>query len=112
MSSFTEAIIGSVKPVACKKMSDPKSSTKVPLVVDVDGTLLRTDLLLESAFALMAAAPQTSLMLLVWLSQGKACLKRRVAERTDIPFGTIPMNETLLEFLKAERAKGRQLYLA
>ena len=73
-----------------------------PLYVDVDGTLLRTDLLLESIFALLRKNPLFLLRLPLWLLKGKAALKFEVASRVHIDPASLPYREDLLEFLKAE----------
>ena len=58
----------------------PPVDRPVPLVVDLDGTLVRTDLLLESVFMLAKRSPLHLLLVPLWLAGGKACLKRRLAE--------------------------------
>jgi 4-hydroxybenzoate polyprenyltransferase len=83
-----------------------------PLYVDVDGTLLRTDLLLESIFALLRKNPLFLLRLPLWLLKGKAALKFEVASRVHIDPASLPYREDLLEFLKAESSRGRKVYLA
>lgn len=87
-------------------------STDVPLVVDLDGTLLRTDTLLESLLALARARPARLLALPLWWARGRAHLKRRLAECTDIDAATLPYDAQVLELLRAERARGRHLVLA
>ena len=44
----------------------------VPLFVDLDGTLIKTDLLIESAFFLLKKQPWMLLVMLYWLAFGKA----------------------------------------
>jgi len=83
-----------------------------PLVVDLDGTLIRSDLLLESAFALLAAAPLRLPVVLAALAQGRAALKASLAAEADLDIAHLPYNEEFLAFLRAERARGRRLYLA
>ena len=51
----------------------------LPLVVDIDGTLKRSDLLAESGFSLIRHRPNRSLKPPVWLAAAKANLKRRFA---------------------------------
>ena len=51
----------------------------VPLVVDLDGTLLRTDMLHESALILLRDRPLAVLRIPSWLRHGKAALKQRLA---------------------------------
>lgn len=82
-----------------------------PLVVDLDGTLIRTDLLHESALQLARSRPLQALLLPVWLAQGKAAMKRRIAERTALDASTLPYDGALLDWLRSERARGRRLVL-
>uniref|UniRef100_UPI003EB8F1C0 hypothetical protein n=1 Tax=Acinetobacter sp. LH3_13 TaxID=3434463 RepID=UPI003EB8F1C0 len=50
-----------------------------PIVVDLDGTLIRTDLLQESATLFLARNPLGILQVLLWLTAGRAALKARLA---------------------------------
>lgn len=91
----------------------PQTTTALrPLVVDLDGTLLCTDLLYESFFALMAKAPLKALTSLRSLSRGRAALKAQLAAQVTLDMLTLPVNSAVVAFLKAERAKGRDIYLA
>jgi len=83
-----------------------------PLCVDLDGTLLNSDLLIESGLAFVHTTPLQLLKPLVWLARGgKAELKAGIASRVDIDVIHLPFNPEVLEFIKAERAKGRQIVL-
>lgn len=83
-----------------------------PLVVDLDGTLVTTDLLLESLFVLAKRRPLRLLMVPIWLSRGKAALKRHLAEEAlpDVP--SLPYRRDLIEYLEAARRQGTPLVLA
>ncbi|MFW6278369.1 MAG: UbiA family prenyltransferase [Halorhodospira sp.] len=83
-----------------------------PLVIDLDGTLLDTDLLFECAFAYLRLNPLGVLTLLIWLFRGKAHLKARLAEAVDLDLENLPFNPALLQHLEAERRQGRSLWLA
>jgi 4-hydroxybenzoate polyprenyltransferase len=83
-----------------------------PLVVDLDGTLIRTDLLFEAFFQLLASHPLKALAAVAALKGGKAALKAHLADESLIEVETLPLNEDVLAFLSAEKAKGRPLYLA
>jgi 4-hydroxybenzoate polyprenyltransferase and related prenyltransferases len=82
-----------------------------PLVVDVDGTLLRTDLLYESVILLLRRRPWCVFLLPFWLLAGKAVMKREIARRVQPDIASLPMHEGLLAWLKGERARGRTLAL-
>jgi 4-hydroxybenzoate polyprenyltransferase/phosphoserine phosphatase len=84
----------------------------VPLFVDLDGTLLKTDLLVESAFFLLKTQPWMLLAMCYWLVLGRARLKAEIAKRIALEFDTLPLQNDLVEFLRTEAATGRPLYLA
>jgi len=83
-----------------------------PLVVDLDGTLLKSDLLLESVLALVKQQPRYLFALPLWLLKGKARFKREVARRVSLDVGLLPYRKDFLDDLRAQRAGGRSLVLA
>lgn len=83
-----------------------------PLVVDLDGTLIRSDLLVETAFAFIGRRPLEAWRLVGWLLQGKAVLKRRLAEQVSINAATLPYSQAALTRIEAARAQGSLLYIA
>ena len=83
-----------------------------PLVVDLDGTLVETDLLLESIARLLRQQPLTLLALPLWLLRGRANLKREVAQRVELDPTLLPYRTALIDYLRAERNKGRPIVLA
>jgi 4-hydroxybenzoate polyprenyltransferase len=84
-----------------------------PLVVDLDGTLIRSDVLVESGFAFTRSAPHRFYEPLLWLArEGKPGLKSRLAAATDLDVTILPYDATVIEWLKGERAAGRTLVLA
>ncbi len=86
--------------------------SKPQLVIDLDGTLIRTDLLIESALALMKANPFYLLLMIYWLTQGKARLKGEIARRVCLDVTTLPYDERVLEYIRGERRGGRPTALA
>ncbi|HEY9022718.1 MAG TPA: UbiA family prenyltransferase, partial [Burkholderiaceae bacterium] len=90
----------------------PARAPEPPLVVDLDGTLLRSDSLIESVFVLAKQRP-ASLLALPWaLRHGRAFFKRWVAERAQPEIATLPFDEAVLEVLRAERSRGRRIVMA
>lgn len=89
-----------------------ETTDRTPLVVDLDGTLIRTDLLVESGFAHLGADPRRTLALVAALRQGKAALKARIAADTDIDVAHLPYDEEVLALIDAARASGRPVHLA
>lgn len=85
---------------------------KSPLCVDLDGTLIKTDLLWESLLALLKQSPLSIFRLPLWLLKGRAHLKHEIARRVTLDVTTLPYQQDLLEFLSKERESGRELLLA
>ncbi|MBR8227719.1 UbiA family prenyltransferase [Burkholderia vietnamiensis] len=84
-----------------------------PLVVDLDGTLIRSDILIESGFAYLKAAPHRFYRPLLWLARGgKPELKTRLAEATDVDVSVLPYDSAVIRWLEEEREGGRSLVLA
>ncbi|MCB1776861.1 MAG: UbiA family prenyltransferase [Candidatus Competibacteraceae bacterium] len=83
----------------------------VPLCIDLDGTLLNSDLLLESALAQLKQSPLSVLHWPRWLAQGKAHLKAQIAQRVDLDIETLPYHAELLTFLHQQKVAGRILIL-
>ncbi len=83
-----------------------------PLVVDLDGTLLRSDLLLETSMAFLRQQPLQFIKPFKWLSHGKAALKEGLAQAIDLDVSVLPYDPEVIAFIELERDKGRQIILA
>lgn len=88
-----------------------KSQSEV-IVVDLDGTLIKTDLLLESANECVLASPLNVLQIPTKLMAGRAALKCYFARYFSQPVDGLPFNRTLLAWLKEQKSLGRYLVLA
>ncbi len=83
-----------------------------PLCVDLDGTLISTDTLMESMLIAVKQKPYLLLLLPIWIFKGRGFLKKKVAD-TSLPDATLlPYKENVIEFLKKEKDKGRKIILA
>lgn len=82
-----------------------------PLAVDLDGTLIHSDLLLESFLLLIKRNPLYLLMLPWWLLKGKAALKREIAQRVSVNPAALPYNAPFVAWLREQKAAGRSLWL-
>ncbi len=87
-------------------------ATERPLCVDLDGTLVKSDTLVDSLLLLARTRPLEALRVPLWLLGGKANLKRQVTARVTLNVERLPYNRPLLEYLMAQRGEGRKLYLA
>jgi 4-hydroxybenzoate polyprenyltransferase/phosphoserine phosphatase len=83
-----------------------------PLCVDLDGTLIRSDLLLESLLLLLKRNPLYLFATVMWLLRGgKARLKAEIASRVTLNPAALPYNSDLIAWIRAERATGREVWL-
>ncbi|MDQ2833245.1 MAG: UbiA family prenyltransferase [Acidobacteriota bacterium] len=88
------------------------ASSLVPLCVDLDGTLVKSDTLYDSALAVARHRPSVLLQFPGWLLQGKAALKRHIASVVQLDVAHLPYNRELLQYLEQQNASGREMYLA
>jgi apolipoprotein N-acyltransferase len=84
---------------------------QIPLCVDLDGTLIKTDLLWESLARLLRRNPFQLLSVLFWWTRGRAFLKRQLVRRVTIDPAALPYHEPFLAFLREQKATGRKLVL-
>jgi 4-hydroxybenzoate polyprenyltransferase len=83
----------------------------VVLALDLDGTVSRTDTLIEAALRLLAESPLQFLALLPALRSGPAAFKHAVATALPLDPATLVYNDAVLDLARAARAAGRAVYL-
>jgi phosphoserine phosphatase len=83
-----------------------------PLVVDLDGTLIKTDMLIESCLLLLRTKPMALFLLPFWLLSGKASLKAKIANLVDFDVRYLPYNHELIVYIKEQKLLGRDIWLA
>lgn len=103
---------GTISSPAGPALEQYPQTAEPPLVVDLDGTLIRSDALVEAVLALLRVRPFMLFMLPVWLLGGRARLKRELAALAPVDATALPYDEALLDWLRAEHGRGRVLVLA
>lgn len=83
----------------------------LPLAVDLDGTLIRGDLFFRSIVAFLLSRPWRAPQMMLWFVNGRAYVKARLSDYAPAP-ETLPYDERVVEWLRAERARGRRIVLA
>lgn len=82
--------------------NDPLKS--IPLVVDLDGTLIQTDLLLEALLIAARKKPWSILLFfMAWMRGGKIAAKNFLAKEIQIDPGTLPYRESVIRLLEEEQ---------
>jgi 4-hydroxybenzoate polyprenyltransferase len=82
-----------------------------PLCVDLDGTVVKTDTLMETFVSALLRDPSVILRLPWWLLRGRAALKQNLARHGVIDAAALPYNDALLAFLEEQKSAGRRLIL-
>jgi 4-hydroxybenzoate polyprenyltransferase len=81
------------------------------LCVDLDGTLIRGNVLWECVLVLLKTKPITLLLFPFWLLSGRASFKRKVAAKVYLDPASLPYRETVLDLLRRQKADGRRIAL-
>ena len=79
-----------------------------PIYVDLEGTLVSTDLLWESLITLVRTHPVDMLRVPLWALRGRSYLKHQLADRVELDVKTLPYRPELLRYLEAEKLRGRR----
>ncbi|WP_298607473.1 UbiA family prenyltransferase [uncultured Thiothrix sp.] len=89
----------------------PDNLSKI-LVVDLDGTLLKSDILIENVLIFIKKHPLKIYQLFFWLLRGKIELKRKLAEKIDIDVTQLPYNNEVLSLINQRKQLGHKIILA
>jgi 4-hydroxybenzoate polyprenyltransferase len=98
---------------ATNRAVDPNlagGAARLPLCVDLDGTLVRSDTLIDS---LMSGMRNWRIWraLVILLTKGRAAMKQEIARIEPVDAASLPYNDDLLHYLRTEKAGGRKLVL-
>lgn len=88
-----------------------RDTRDLPLAVDLDGTLIRTDIFTRQMLALAARRPWRLPQMALWFVNGRAYVKARLAAFAPAP-GALPYDERVVAWLREEKARGRTIVLA
>lgn len=83
-----------------------------PLCIDLDGTLIKTDLLLESFLVLIKQKPWAIFCIPFWLMKGKTYLKSQIADQADLDYSVLPYCQLVLDYMQQAKDEGRKVILA
>ncbi|HEX7655209.1 MAG TPA: apolipoprotein N-acyltransferase [Verrucomicrobiae bacterium] len=82
------------------------------MVVDLDGTLIRSDMMWESMARLLRRNPAMLFPILWWWWHGRAYLKQQLAARVQVDPTQLACNESFLAWLWEQKKSGRKIILA
>jgi len=87
-------------------------NSSVPLIVDLDHTLIETDLLFLSSLGVLSKRPWLIGHYLFWLSKGKGFLKDQLVRRFEINIPELPYNESVISYIMERKKEGSKIVLA
>jgi 4-hydroxybenzoate polyprenyltransferase/phosphoserine phosphatase len=96
---------------ALVQSKSPDGNTR-PLVVDLDGTLLRSDMLIETTFSQIGNSLNLIKRFLGLSVRNKATLKHVLGETAIIEPATLPYDAVVMARIRDAKAAGRKVYLA
>ncbi|MEZ4742452.1 MAG: UbiA family prenyltransferase [Bdellovibrionota bacterium] len=101
---------------SAKEISPPNremisSPIDVPICIDLDGTLIQTDSLVECISLFLKQNPLGIFLIFLWILRGKSHFKWQLARKTKIDYAALPYNKKLISFLNKEYSKNRSVVL-
>ncbi|MDQ8188469.1 hypothetical protein QEH53_22960, partial [Pelagicoccus sp. SDUM812002] len=90
--------------------SPPLATNQLPLCVDLDGTLIRTDSLHELVLKTLKKSPLKAVSIPFWILEGKASFKARLMAENELKVSLLPYNTEILKYIREAR-KTRKVYL-
>jgi 4-hydroxybenzoate polyprenyltransferase/phosphoserine phosphatase len=88
-----------------------KTESYETVFVDLDGTILRTDLFAEAVLQLLRKNIFSIFKILFWVIQGRAYAKEKVAQAIDLDVAHLPFEQQLLEYLRYQKGLGKHVIL-
>lgn len=82
-----------------------------PLCVDLDGTLIKSNLSVEALLRWIKVNPLRLFLALAWLARGRARLKAELAGRVELEMERLPLNDAAVEWLREQKRAGRTIVL-
>lgn len=87
-------------------------NNKKPLVVDLDGTLIKSDILVETLLKYLKLDLFNIFRFIMLMFKGKSYVKQEIADNVDIDVSLLPYNQEVLDLITREKQSGREIVLA
>ncbi|MDB2590592.1 hypothetical protein N9Y32_06160 [Candidatus Thioglobus sp.] len=87
-------------------------SKNIPLIVDLDHTLINTDLLFESSKGVLRQQPWLIFLYPFWFFQGKGYLKDQLVRRFTMDVSTLPYIQDTIDYINERKKQGSTIILA
>jgi len=84
---------------------------KRTIAVDLDGTLIKTDILHESLILYLKGNPLRLFLIISWLLKGIKHTKCMLSENVRLDISSLPYNQRLIDWLRIQKKEGNELIL-
>lgn len=101
-----------LRPVDASHPRPKPASDPVPICVDLDGTLVKSDTLQDAMILLLRHRPWKLFAALPLLLKSKARFKQQITHLMPLDVHRLPWNRAVLRYIREERASGRTIVLA
>ena len=88
------------------------NNNTIPLIVDLDHTLIDTDLLFLSSLGVLTKRPWLIGHYFFWLWKGKGYLKDQLVRRFEINIPELPYNDCVISYIMLRKKEGCKIILA
>lgn len=88
-----------------------EKANNVPLCVDLDGTLIYTDSILEATILAVKHKPWLIFVLFFWILKGKNYFKHNVLLIAKPDAELLPYNQDVIDLIKQAKSEGRRIVL-
>ena len=86
-------------------------NSTTPLIVDLDHTLIDTDLLFLSSLGVLTKSPWLIGHYFFWLWKGKGYLKDQLVRRFEINIPELPYNDSVIGYIMQRKKRDVKLFL-
>lgn len=83
-----------------------------PLIVDLDGTLIKSDILVETLLKYLKLNLFNIIRFIGFVIKGKSVVKHEISESVDIDASLLPYNQEVISYIEKEKSAGRTVVLA
>tara|TARA_B110000858_G_scaffold198348_1_gene264185 strand:+ start:2545 stop:3972 length:1428 start_codon:yes stop_codon:yes gene_type:complete len=81
------------------------------LIVDLDGTLVKTDCSLETLWSSISLNPANAFKVFGWFFKGRPYLKDKLFESSDLDAKSLPYNQEVISAILESKKNGSKVYL-
>lgn len=83
----------------------------LPICVDLDHTLISTDIIWEQILELLKRNPLIFFVIIIWFLRGKKFLKNKLTEKVEIDPNQLPFRQSVIDFILEKKRNGAKAYL-